>query len=152
MRTADLLSAGLWILVGAYFIYAGKSLDLGELRDPGSGFMIFWVGILMVALSAAVFVAALFRPVTHKFGELWTGSNNWRVVRFVLALCVYAVLLPWLGFLLTTVMLLVVLFRAVEPTPWWLTVSLALAATAVCELVFHRWLGIQLPTGFFGWG
>src|SRR5438046_10239843 len=110
MRTADLLSAGLWILVGAYFIYAGKSLELGELRDPGSGFMIFWIGILMVALSAAVFVGALLRPATGKFGTLWTGSHQWRVVRFVGALCVYAVVFPLLGFFLVSVLLLVVLF------------------------------------------
>ena len=152
MRTADLWSAGLWMLVGAYFIHTGQELDLGELRDPGSGLMIYWVGVLMVVLCAGIFITALVGPATARFGEIWAGVQYGRVVRFVLALCAYAVLLPWLGFIPTTLVLLIVLFRAVEPTPWWLTVLLAVLATAFCDLIFHRWLGIQLPAGFFGWG
>ncbi len=28
--------------------YGGYDLELGTLRDPGSGFMFFWVGIIMI--------------------------------------------------------------------------------------------------------
>jgi putative tricarboxylic transport membrane protein len=152
MRTADLLSASLWILVGAYFVYAGQQLELGELRDPGSGFMIYWVGVFMAGLSIAVFVGALLRPAAARFGELWADVQYGRVARFVAALCVYALILPWFGFIPATLLLLVVLFRAVEPTPWWLTILLAVVATGACDLVFHRWLGIQMPAGIFDWG
>ena len=68
------------------------------------------------------------------------------------ALCVYAVVLPWLGFTVATVLLLIVLFRALESQPWWTTLLWAVVPTALSILVFRRWLGIQLPAGFFDLG
>ena len=152
MRTADVLSACLWGLVGAYFIYAGLDLGLGVLRDPGSGFMIFWVGLFMALLSAFVFVAALRATAVSTLSSLWSGTQYAPIVRSMAALCVYAVVLPWLGFTVATVLLLIVLFRALESQPWWTTLLWAVVPTALSILVFRRWLGIQLPAGFFDLG
>lgn len=152
MRTADLISAGLWALVGVYFIYAGWDLGLGKLRDPGSGFMIFWVGWIMAVLSLLVVAAAIRSHVTTTLRNLWAGTEQGRLFRAVLALCVYAVLLPYLGFIPSTWLLMIVLLRAIEPPRWWVTIMLALGAALFCDLVFRRWLGVQLPLGPFGWG
>lgn len=147
----DVLSAALWVLVGLYFVYAGWDLGLGALHDPGSGFMIFWVGLAMAGLSAGVFVAG-FRGAGERLRDLWAGTDIARNVRFVLALCVYAVLLPWLGFIPSTILLLIVLFRALQPQAWWVTAIWAVVPTAVCVVVFRHWFGIQLPAGVFGIG
>ena len=40
MRAADLLSALVWLALGAGVTWAGWDLDLGTLRDPGSGFLL----------------------------------------------------------------------------------------------------------------
>lgn len=151
MRGADVLSASLWALVGLYFVYAGWDLGLGVLHDPGSGFMIFWVGLAMAGLSAGVLVAG-WRGAGERLRDLWSGANIGRNVRFVLALCVYAVLLPWLGFIVSTILLLIVLFRALQRQAWWVTAIWAVVPTAVCVVVFRNWFGIQLPAGVFGIG
>lgn len=152
MRTADVLSAGLWAVVGAYFIYAGWDLGLGKLRDPGSGFMIFWVGIIAVALSLSVMAVALRTRAGERLRSLWADTDYRRLVRAVIALVVYAVLLPNIGFIPSTVLLMIVLFRTIDPPRWWVTLVLAIGATLFCDLVFRRWLGVQLPLGPFGWG
>lgn len=151
MRGADVLSASLWGLVGVYFVYAGWELGLGVLHDPGSGFMIFWVGLAMAALSIGVLVAG-WRGAGERLRDLWAAANVTRNVRFVLALCVYAVLLPWLGFMPSTLLLLVVLFRTLQSQPWWATAIWAVVPTVVCVVVFRHGFGIQLPAGVFGIG
>ncbi|MBI2316136.1 MAG: tripartite tricarboxylate transporter TctB family protein, partial [Betaproteobacteria bacterium] len=50
-----------------------------------------------------------------------------------------------LGFVAATTLLLVFLFKVVEPQPWWIAVGGAVASTLVAWVVFHVWLGAQLP-------
>ena len=66
------------------------------------------------------------------------------------ALLVYALLLEWLGFLLTTFALLVFFFRVLQRQSWIAVVGGALATSLLSSLVFKTWLGVQLPAGPWG--
>ena len=93
-----ILSALFWLAVALGIAAAGWDLRLGRLNDPGSGFMIFWVGVAMTALCIATLVAALRRPAAGGLGALWAGLR-WRHVPYVTGLlALYAWLLPTLGF------------------------------------------------------
>jgi putative tricarboxylic transport membrane protein len=147
MRTGDLLAALFWLAVASYVTVAGWKLDLGSLHDPGSGFMIFWVGAVMTVLSLAAVVAAARQPAGEALASLWAGTR-WMLVPYVIVLLgVYAWLLPTLGFLVGTVILLFLLFKTIEPSGWFASLFAAVATTAATYLVFHRWLKTQLPAG-----
>lgn len=151
MRTADLLSALFWLLVGAFITWSGWDLRLGTLVDPGPGFMIFWVGLAMTALSVVALGFALREPVGAGLAALWKDSR-WHYIPYVaVLLALYAYFLPWLGFPIVTVLLLLVLFRTVEPQGWLASIAGALITTGITWLVFARWLGTQLPLGSV-WG
>ena len=62
-------------------------------------------------------------------------------------LALYAWLLPALGFIATTVLLLLVLFATIDRQGWIAPPLGAVLATAAAYIVFHRWLGTQLPAG-----
>jgi putative tricarboxylic transport membrane protein len=147
MRSADALSALFWLATALGITAAGWDLRLGRLNDPGSGFMIFWVGVAMTALCLAALASALRQPVANGLRGLWAGLR-WQHVPYVAALlALYAWLLPMLGFPLMSALLLLVLFKTVEPQGWLVAVGGALVSTAVAWLVFARWLGTQLPVG-----
>lgn len=147
MRAADVSSALFWLAIAVGITVAGWDLRLGRLNDPGSGFMIFWVGVVMVALSVAALVIALRQPIGAGLRGLWVGLR-WRHVPYVVVLlALYAWFLPLLGFPLVTVLLLLVLFKTIEPQRLSVAVVGALLATGVTWLVFGRWLGTQLPVG-----
>jgi putative tricarboxylic transport membrane protein len=147
MRLADIIAALVWLAVAIGLVASGLDLRLGRLNDPGSGFMIFWIGVVMVTLCLAALVIALRQPASAAMRSLWDGLR-WQHVPYVTALLLlYAWLLPWLGFPLVTALLLIVLFKTIEPQSWTATLVGALVTTAITYLVFDRWLGTQLPVG-----
>ena len=147
MRTGDVIAAAFWLAIALGIAYAGRDLGLGRLNEPGSGFMIFWVGVAMAGVSAAALIAALRKPAGHGLTSLWSDMR-WQYVPYVVVLLLlYAYLLPVLGFLAVTVLLLVVPFRTIDPRGWLASVAAAVLTAAAVYLVFGRWLGTQLPAG-----
>lgn len=150
MDRGDVLSALVWLLIGAGVAWAGLDLGLGVLHDPGPGFMLFWVGLVMAALAVAVGVRGL-RPGAVPEAR-WAGVRWTKLVGVTAALVAYGWLLPRLGFLLTTALLLIYLFKTIEPQRWSVAVAGAVASALVAYLVFKVWLGAQLPAGALGIG
>jgi putative tricarboxylic transport membrane protein len=146
----DVLSGLFWLLLGAYVVYAGWDLELGSIGDPGSGFMFFWVGVIMMALSVAVVVTSLRAGGTE--AAAWAGARWSRVGFVLLMLIAYAWLLPWLGFLATTTLVMVALFKGVEPLRWDVAIGSAVVSALLAYVIFKVWLGAQLPAGEFGIG
>ena len=133
--------------------YGGYDLELGTLRDPGSGFMFFWVGIIMVGLSASILIRALKMKAEVERVSILGKDIRWKKIIAVLAvLFLYAYAFTYLGFILTTGLLLLFLFKAVEPQRWSWAVLGAIVSTLTAYGVFQLWLGSQLPKGFLGIG
>ena len=151
MNRADVASSLVWLGVGAYVCYAGWELELGAVNDPGSGFMIFWVGVVMLLLASIVLVGALRRRPGMGPQMVW-GDRWQKVVMVVAVLIAYAWVLTWLGFIGTTFVLLVVLFKFVEPQRWSVALGGAVASALIAYAVFHLWLGASLPPGVFELG
>lgn len=152
MKRQDIISSLFWMALGIGVSYGGYDLELGTLRDPGSGFMFFWLGIIMMALSASI----LIRAVKMKDGKrvsILGKDIRWKKILAVLAgLFLYAYVFSVLGFILTTGLLLLFLFKAIEPQKWSWAVLGAIVSTLSAYGVFQLWLGSQLPRGFLGIG
>lgn len=155
MRTGDIIAAAFWLAVAVGITWCGWDLGLGTLSDPGPGGMIFWVGAVMTALSLTTLAAALRRAPadgpskehTGRLADLWQGTRWWLVPYVVVLLMLYAWLLPALGFVATTALLLLVLFMTIDRQSWIAPPMGAVLATLAVYIVFHRWLGTQLPAG-----
>jgi putative tricarboxylic transport membrane protein len=147
VRTGDVLAAVFWLAVALVVTWSGYDLGLGTLVDPGPGFMIFWVGIVMAALAAAAFTAGVPQLLTTPHGQLRTATRWWFVPYVIGLLAIYAWLMPIVGFVTTTVVFLFILFATIDRQGWLMPPVGAVLATAVAYIVFHRWLGTQLPAG-----
>ncbi len=153
MKSKDIVSSLFWMAMGVGVCYGGVDLELGTLHDPGSGFMFFWVGAIMSGLSLFIFIRAMRDK--GKAGEmkiLWS-QVKWKKNIYVLAaLFLYAYAFSHLGFILSTVPLLIFLFKAVEPQRWSVAILGAILSVLTSYAVFQLWLGAQLPRGFLGIG
>jgi len=137
--------------VGLGVCWGGYDLDLGTLHDPGSGFMFFWVGLIMIGLSLSVLLGALrMKPDPQGLRHLWEEIRWRKILSVLLALFLYGYVFTRVGFILSTIPLLIFLFKAVEPQKWSWAVLGAVLSTLTAYGVFQLWLGSQLPRGFLG--
>lgn len=149
MRTYDIVSTLFWMTFGLYVIISGVRLGFGEWQNPGSGFIAVLSGCGLLFLSAIWLVMTIAKkwglaPTKKFFAEF---DSYKRVLVIILSLVVFAALLDWIGFMITTLAFLVFLFRSIDPQKWGIAIPLALGITIVCVIVFQVCLKVQLPEG-----
>ena len=150
IRSPDFLSALFWLAIGVYIAMEGWELELGTLNEPGSGFILFWIGVIMSVLSVSLAVTTLIGSGGETVGQLWQNPR-WRKVGLLLFyLVIYTLVLEPVGFIISTVILLILLFKTVEPQSWTTAIVGALLTTAFTYTVFGIGLGTQFPNGIFG--
>jgi putative tricarboxylic transport membrane protein len=146
MRKSDRIQALLWAVFGLYITYEGFLLKLGTGRAPKPGFMIFWVGVVIVILSALFFIGTFTTP-DQEYKALWRGVGWFRGAKLVAALFLYVAVFQFLGFILSTFLLLVYMFKGLEPQSWRNALLLSAVTVAICYLVFGVFLELQFPPG-----
>ena len=141
------------LLLSVVLVVEGRDLGLGELREPDSGFVLFWVGVIMAALSAGLMIGAFMGTGRSSGDVAQPFGSRWRKIPLVLAYLVgYAVLLEAVGFIPLTLILLILLFKTVEPQSWTVAIVGAVATTAAVYVVFAMALGTQFPAGLLARG
>ena len=136
------------LALGLFVIRSGLKLKLGSINDPGSGYVLFYTGILMCLFSISIAIAAVTEG-GPTFGSRWEGARWNRPVVIIASLIAYAIALDQLGFLISTIPLLLILLRAIDPVRWTLAVPLAVLAPVGVWWVLKHALLIQLPSGIF---
>ena len=150
MAKPDQFSSLFWLVVGMAVTYGSYRLGLGTLTNPGPGFLSFWCALILSGLSCLVFLHRLFtrtQEETRGLRHLWPGIGWVKGIYVVAALLAYTLLFTTLGYLLSTIALLLFLFKAIEPQKWTVAVGGAILASLVSFVVFARWLDVQLPRG-----
>ena len=143
MIKSNRIQSILWAVFGLYITYEGFLLKLGTARAPKPGFMIFWMGVVILILSALFFIETFTMPEQeHK--ALWRGVRWFRGAKLMAALFLYVAVFQGLGFILSTFLLLVFLFKGLEPQSWRNALLLSAVTIAICYLVF---LELQFPPG-----
>ena len=146
IRNSELWGGLFWLGVGAYIIFAGREMGLGGLNQPGPGFAYYWVGILMCALAASVIGQAVLAGGAT-VASLWAGTRWGKVLAVIGLLLAYGVAFEPIGFIVCTVVMLLVLMWFVDPVKWWLAIVIAVGSTAGVWLAMTKWMKIQLPSG-----
>jgi len=133
-----------WLAVGVFFAVGGILLKLGTLRNPGPGFLPLMMASLLVAFSLFVFVRGLVEPGKVLRGVQWRSQAV-----LVVSVLLYGLLLGFAGFLLSTFVLMFVVFGLFfEGMRRWPKVLFYAAATAVIGwLVLSVALKVPFPRG-----
>lgn len=148
MMRRDPWAAGVLLCFGLAAIVEARRLAVGEAGQPGPGFFPFWLAVAFSIVTLALFVHSLrSRPsMVPASGP----SRRRALVLACLSLLGYALALEPLGFLLASFLLMLVLFRSVEPLGWPAAVGGSLATSLLAYALFKVWLQVQLPAGPWG--
>jgi putative tricarboxylic transport membrane protein len=146
------LWSGIFALgLSAFVIWSGYDLGLGSVNDPGSGYIMFYAGFLMLLFAVIILYGAV-RDGGPTLFSLWRNVL-WTKPLLVIALLVaFGLLFETLGFLISAPLLLLALLRVIDPVPWRTAIPIAIIVPVVCWYMLVKQLLIQLPSGVFGIG
>ncbi len=149
MRKHDLISSTVWFCTGLFIVLYAPQFDLGTASAPGTGFMPFLAGIIMCVFSAVAFGQA-YLTRDRKNEKIWENVQFHKLMFVALALFIYTFFLDSVGFLVCTFLLILFLIRFVGSEKWPKSIAGAILTSALCYLLFDKWLQANLPRGILG--
>jgi putative tricarboxylic transport membrane protein len=152
MKKADQWSGLALSILAAGMIWAALGLPYGNIHNPGPGFFPLWLGLILGGMSIALFVQTTREKESERtLRDILEEDVRWGKVLLVLAvLILYGFLMDYLGFLVVTFLMMVVLLRFIEPQSWKAVIGWALSGSVGSYLIFEVWMKLRLPKGFLG--
>ena len=152
MKRTFLISNLVWIGFAAIVCFGGLKLGFGSFHQPQAGFMPFLSGLVLGLLALVDLISGV---INHWKGEkadkgIWANIHWGKLLLTLVILFIYTVFFNTLGFIITTILLLLFLYRMMEPRPWWVVVIASLITTGLFYVGFKIGLDSQLPGGFLG--
>lgn len=139
----DFWSGLMFLVVGAGFAIGATNYSMGTSARPGAGYFPLGLGVLTALLGAII----LFKSLTIETeGGDPIGKIAWRPLSvIVLAIVVFAVLLPRLGMVLTIPVLIAITSAAGDEFRWRGVIISAVVLTVFSWLIFIVGLKLTIP-------
>jgi putative tricarboxylic transport membrane protein len=143
----------LMILVGIYVAAGAVKLGIGSVNKPGAGFIFLWLAVILASLAMIDLVTTILenKRTSAIRKPLWKGFRWGKVILVLAGVGVYAIVLDMLGFILSTFLVLLFLFKVVEPFKWRDAIIGSLLTISVVYAVFGIWLKVPFPSGILGY-
>jgi hypothetical protein len=149
MKTLDQTSSLFWLLVSVVVVIESLRLGIGTPHNPGMGFLTFGASGILGILSLILFLQASLRG-KEKTAPFFASPLWKRVLLVLFGLIPYSKFMPVLGYLISTFVLMIVLFWILERRKIGFVLISSVLATLVTYIVFSKWLNCQFPQGLFG--
>jgi putative tricarboxylic transport membrane protein len=150
VQLLDKIGAIVCLVIAGIALWQSVKVPMGSIRQPGPGFLPFWVGVILALLSVVLWFQASFRKPAAEPVRFLSGEGKWAYVAAAgIGLLIYTFLLEPLGFISSTFLLLIFLFRVIGKQKWWVGVTGSILVTFFTHLIFKVALKVQLPRGLF---
>lgn len=150
-RNYNRIASIFFLFVGVFFALYARTVEIGTFTEPGPGFLPFFGGLTLTAMSLALLLGTFIRKMVEVNLSFFPQRDSWkRVLAVFLSLIVYNLLLQHLGFTLTTFLFIGFLVRFIFPQSMKKTLVVAILSALGARLLFINFLETQLPKGFFG--
>jgi putative tricarboxylic transport membrane protein len=150
--TAERIGSIFWLGIGLFTIFGSFQVEVGTLREPGSGFVPLLAGSFICLLALIVFFRS-FRGrggIQAKLSTLWEGVEWRRPIVIGVVMIAYILALKKGGFLVTSFLLLFVILKGTEKYSWKKAFLISALASTFTFLLLGVALKATLPRGIFG--
>jgi putative tricarboxylic transport membrane protein len=149
MRSKYLVAVLLFAFAVLVFLAAG-ALPFGTARVPQAGFFPKVLALLLMLLAFLSFIQPRGDREANQGSNPIPAPNWFRLAIILAALAGFALVLEWLGFFISSFLLMGFLLRAVEAQSWLRMILISFATAVISYVIFARFLGVALPTGILG--
>jgi len=152
MKSYNSIAAIFFLLTGIFFTLYARTVEVGTFTEPGPGFLPFWAGLTLVAMSIILFLKSYYsRKAETVTPPFLPQPDSWKRVSAVfLSLIAYNLILTPLGFTVTTFLFLVFLVKFIFPQTWKRSLVVGVLGSIFARLLFINFLETQLPRGLLG--
>jgi putative tricarboxylic transport membrane protein len=151
-RVVDQIFNTFWILFGIGICIQSIRHQLWSPAGPGSGFIPFLTGLLIGASGFLLFLSERSKgSKKEETGKFWENPIAVRKVFYLVgSLCIMALIMLKLGFLLTSVLVTILMIRVIEPKKWITVIVVSVGSCLSIYFLFKSLMQINLPKGFLG--
>jgi hypothetical protein len=145
MRTADLVTASILILLGGVVIFDAVRLGIGWGTDgPKSGFFPFWLAVIMVVACGIIILQALWRSSREVFV---TREQLGPVLQVFWPAAAMVLLTRFVGLYVASALYIGFYMRWVGRHSWFAVVTLSVAIPVITFFTFELWFLVPMPKG-----
>lgn len=145
MRTADLITASVLMLLGGVVLVDAMRLGFGWGADgPKSGFFPFWLAVIMIASCAIVIVQAYRRVDDQPFV---TRKQLSPVLKVLWPAVAMVVLTHFVGLYVAAALYTAFYMKWVGRHSWLASITLSVAISVLCFVTFELWFLVPMPKG-----
>jgi len=150
MRRIDLIKGIIVFIFSLIVCYESIHLPLWSAKKPGPGLFPLFLGISLGFLSLVFIIVKGFRE-SKEAVSFWADRRNTKRILFAFGILIsYAIVLPFLGFLVSTFFLVFFLLGLSYPKKWIAMGIASLLISIAFYIIFQILLKIQLPYGILG--
>ncbi len=149
MKHRDLIGGLFWLAVGILLSFLSTQYTVGNIVEPGPGFLPLILGILLIFLALVLLIGARMSSSEGKVAS--SGGGGWKRVSYaVLVLIVTAFFFEKVGYLITFFLLMLLLMIGAGGQSWKRIFVTALCSAVGVYVVFVLLLEQPLPRGLLG--
>ena len=147
VRTAEIVTAGGFFVIGAIVIFDSLRLGMGWKEDgPQAGYFPFYIGAI-ICISSLVNLIMAF-AAARRTDSVFVETGQLKLVLSVLMpTAVYVGLIGWTGIYVASTLFVALFMRWLGKYTWWKVVAVSIGNSVVFFLIFEIWFKIPLPKG-----
>lgn len=143
----DVTTLLFWLGISLYFVIESWRLGLGHFNMPGTGFLPFWVALLLGILTISELVRELSKKRSEEVEKLVRKEGLRRMLYVLVFICAYPFFLDKIGFFLCTLIFSGACLKIIGGKRWLAVTVMSILITFFAYTVFVIWLGMLFPEG-----
>ena len=142
IENSDRASGLIICVLASVALFSSRNLPYGSIGAPDSGFFPKTLSVLLLIFGSAISATAFAKkPV-----KIYLNTGNLKVVVGAIALLLYAFALDAVGFVIGTILILLLMMRGFGEMSWKASSLIAVISVVIAYVGFLQ-LGVPLPRG-----
>lgn len=149
MKKDDILSGCILIAISIYFLRESNSLPPSSLGIPGSAFFPRLVCFAFIIFGGILIIRSFKKGEAERKITLILKQDLIRVLAVILLCGIYIFSIPFLGFILTSILFIVFLMFIFQVKRIGIIILWGFLVTLIIYFIFKILLKVPLPAGMF---
>jgi len=141
--------SGTLVVFSIVYLFMAKGLPFGSVSQPGVGFMPAIAGTMAMIISIINFISVMMKKDDKKAKKEDGGTapelDILKLVKFAAGCLAYILMLDHIGFLISTLAVLVYLLKVTGVEGWISPILISAGTSLGFYFLFEKMLGVMLP-------